>query len=147
MIAVLRRPSRWALMRFQIGTAYLLTPEATISPNASRGARAVARDDATRLTQRVHRPPRTRPRQPVRGRGRAECPEKEAPQFPLAAGAAAPLRAAAGKLGSADFSPLWAGEAAALARDEGAEALTRRLWAEGEAVMSALSGRGSPSCG
>jgi nitronate monooxygenase len=66
---------------------------------------------------------------------------EDAPQFPLAAGAAAPLRAAAEKLGSGDFSPLWAGEAAALARDEGAEALTRRLWADGQAVMSGLSRR------
>ena len=62
--------------------------------------------------------------------------------FRFAAGAAAPLRAAAEKLGSGDFSPLWAGEAAALAREEGAEALTRRLWAEGQAVMAGLSGRG-----
>ena len=37
--------------------------------------------------------------------------------------------------------PLWAGEAAALARDEGAEALTRRRWADGLAVMSELSRR------
>ena len=44
--------------------------------------------------------------------------------------------AAAEQRGSGDFSPLWAGESAALARDEGAEALTRRLWAEGQAVMS-----------
>jgi nitronate monooxygenase len=65
----------------------------------------------------------------------------DAPQFPLAAGAAAPLRAAAEKRGSGDFSPLWAGEAAALARDEGAEALTRRLWKEGQAVMAGLSRR------
>jgi nitronate monooxygenase len=66
---------------------------------------------------------------------------EEAPQFPMAAGAAAPLRTAAERLGSSDFSPLWAGEAAALGRNEGAEALTRRLWADGQAVMSSLSRR------
>ena len=66
---------------------------------------------------------------------------EDAPQFPLAAAAAAPLRAAAEKLGIGDFSPLWAGELAALAREEGAEALTRRLWADGQAVMSGLQGR------
>jgi nitronate monooxygenase len=65
----------------------------------------------------------------------------DAPQFPLAAGAAAPLRAAAENLGSSDFSPLWAGEAAALAREEGAESLTRRLWADGQAIMAGLGGR------
>ena len=64
---------------------------------------------------------------------------RDAPQFPLAAGAAAPLRAAGEKRGSSDFSPLWAGESAALAREEGAEALTRRLWADGHAVMMGLS--------
>ena len=66
---------------------------------------------------------------------------KGAPHFPLAAGAAAPLRAAAEKRGSGDFSPLWAGEAAALAREEGAEAMTLRLWAEGQGVMARLSER------
>ena len=42
------------------------------------------------------------------------CPD--APAFPMAAGAVAPLREAAKKRGSGDFSPLWAGEAVALAR-------------------------------
>jgi nitronate monooxygenase len=65
----------------------------------------------------------------------------DAPQFPLAAGAAAPLRTAAEMRGSSDFSPLWAGEAAALAREEGAEALTRRLWAEGQAVLLEMTSR------
>ena len=122
----------------QIGTAYLRTPEATISP-MHRAALASARDDATRLTNVFT----GRPARGLVNRFVAEVGpmSEDAPQFPLAAGAAAPLRAAAEKLGSGDFSPLWAGEAAALARDEGAEALTRRLWAEGQAVMAALSGR------
>ncbi len=122
----------------QIGTAYLRTPEATISP-MHRAALASARDDATRLTNVFT----GRPARGLVNRFVAEVGPMcaDAPQFPLAAGAAAPLRAAAEKLGSADFSPLWAGEAAALARDGGAEALTRRLWAEGQAVMTALSGR------
>ena len=55
----------------QIGTAYLRTPEATISP-LHRAALASARDDATRLTNVFTGPPRTRSRQPVRGRGRAD---------------------------------------------------------------------------
>ena len=38
------------------------------------------------------------------------------PPFPLAVGAIAPLRAAAERQGSGDFSPLWAGQAARLAR-------------------------------
>jgi nitronate monooxygenase len=122
----------------QMGTAYLRTPEATTSP-LHRAALANARDDATRLTNVFT----GRPARGLVNRFVAEvgpmCPD--APQFPLAAGAAAPLRAAAEKLGSGDFSPLWAGESAALARDEGAEAVTRRLWKDGQAVMSRLSGR------
>jgi len=122
----------------QIGTAYLRTPEATISP-MHRAALASARDDATRLTNVFT----GRPARGLINRFVAEVGPicADAPQFPLAAGAAAPLRAAAEKHGSGDFSPLWAGEAAALGRNEGAEALTRRLWAEGQAVMAALSGR------
>ncbi len=122
----------------QIGTAYLRTPEATISP-MHRAALASARDDATRLTNVFT----GRPARGLVNRFVAEVGpmSADAPQFPLAAGAAAPLRAAAEKRGSGDFSPLWAGESAALAREEGAEAVTRRLWADGQAVMAALSSK------
>jgi nitronate monooxygenase len=58
-----------------------------------------------------------------------------APEFPLAAGALAPLRAKAEALGSGDFSPLWSGQAAALGRTEPAGDLTRRLAAEALALM------------
>jgi nitronate monooxygenase len=122
----------------QMGTAYLRTPEATISP-MHRAALASARDDATRLTNVFT----GRPARGLINRFVAEVGPicEDAPQFPLAAGAAAPLRTAAEGRGSGDFSPLWAGEAAALARDEGAESLTRRLWADGQVVMSELSRR------
>ncbi len=122
----------------QIGTAYLRTPESTISP-LHRAALANARDDATRLTNVFT----GRPARGLVNRFVAEVgPMCEgAPQFPLAAAAAAPLRAACEKRGSGDFSPLWAGESAALARDEGAEAVTRQLWAGALDVMAGLSGR------
>jgi nitronate monooxygenase len=63
----------------------------------------------------------------------------EAPPFPLAAGAVAPLREGAEKRGSGDFSPLWAGEAAALAREKSAETLTHSLWTDALAVMRNLN--------
>jgi nitronate monooxygenase len=120
----------------QIGTAYLRTPEATISP-LHRAALANARDDATRLTNVFT----GRPARGLVNRFIAEvgpmCPD--APPFPLAGGAVAALRSAAEQRGSSDFSPLWGGESAPLAREEGAEALTRRLWTDGQAVMSGLS--------
>ena len=53
-----------------------------------------------------------------------------APEFPLAAGALAPLRAKAEAQGSGDFSPMWAGQAAALGRALPAGELTRALAAE-----------------
>jgi nitronate monooxygenase len=122
----------------QIGTAYLRTPEATMLP-IHRAALANARDDATRLTNVFT----GRPARGLLNRLIAEVGPmcEDAPQFPLAAAAAMPLRTAAEKRGSGDFSPLWAGESAALARDEGAEALTRRLWADALAAMSSLSNR------
>jgi nitronate monooxygenase len=40
-----------------------------------------------------------------------------APDFPLPMGELPPLRAAAEKNGSADFTPLWAGQSAPLARE------------------------------
>ena len=122
----------------QIGTAYLRTPEATISP-LHRAALASARDDATRLTNVFS----GRPARGLINRFVAEVGPmcQDAPPFPLAAGAAAPLRTAAEQRGSSDFSALWAGESAALAQDEAAEALTRRLWTDALAVMSGLRGR------
>ncbi len=54
----------------------------------------------------------------------------DAPAFPTAGGALAPLKAKAEAAGSADFSSLWSGQAAALGREMGAGDLTRALWAE-----------------
>ena len=50
-----------------------------------------------------------------------------APAFPRAVDASLPLRAAAEAKGSTDFSPLWAGEAFPLARDESAATVTAEL--------------------
>ena len=50
-----------------------------------------------------------------------------APQFPLAAAAVATLRAKSERAGSADFVPLWSGQAARLSREFPAAELTRQL--------------------
>ena len=52
------------------------------------------------------------------------------PEFPLAAGALAPLRSKAEMAGSGDFTPLWSGQAARLARELPAAELTKGLAAE-----------------
>ena len=64
-----------------------------------------------------------------------------APEFPLAAGALAPLRAKAEAQGSGDFSPLWAGQAASLGRALPAGELTRKLAAD---ALTRLREMGSP---
>ena len=50
-----------------------------------------------------------------------------APPFPLAASASAPLRAAAERMGSGEFSPLWAGQNVSGCKEIPAAALTREL--------------------
>jgi nitronate monooxygenase len=64
-----------------------------------------------------------------------------APQFPLATGAILPLRAKAEAQGSGDFTPMWAGQAAALGRAMPAGELTRALAEEALERMRGL-GRG-----
>ena len=66
-----------------------------------------------------------------------------APEFPLAAGALAPLRAKAEAQGSGDFSPMWAGQAASLGRALPAGELTKKLAAEALERMRALAAPGS----
>jgi nitronate monooxygenase len=60
----------------------------------------------------------------------------DAPAFPLAGGALAPLVASAGPAGSPDFAPLWSGQAARLGRELPAGELTRRLASEALARLN-----------
>jgi len=111
----------------QLGTAYLFTPEATITP-MHREALKTAKDDGTALTNLfTGRPARGLMNRIMREAGPLSA---EAPAFPTAGGALAPLKAKAEAAGSADFSSLWSGQAAALGREMGAGDLTRALWAE-----------------
>jgi nitronate monooxygenase len=119
----------------QIGSAYLWSPEAKISA-PHRAALNGAPSDATALTNLMT----GRPARGIINRVMRELgPISDlAPEFPLAAGALAPLRAKAEAQGSGDFSPLWAGQAAALGRALPAGELTRKLAAEALAHMRAL---------
>jgi nitronate monooxygenase len=111
----------------QIGTAFLLCPEAQTTP-LHRQALKRMRDDRTVITNVFS----GRPARAIVNRATRELGplSDEAPAFPLAGGALAPLRAKAESLGSDDFTPLWAGEAAGLARELPAGELTRLLAAE-----------------
>ena len=108
----------------QIGTAYLLCPEATTTPIH----RAALKSEAARVTAVTNvftgRPARGIVNRLVREVGPMS---PVAPAFPLATTAVTALRAAAEKKGSGDFSPLWAGQNVTGCREVSAEILTREL--------------------
>ncbi|EIM28538.1 NAD(P)H-dependent flavin oxidoreductase [Microvirga lotononidis] len=108
----------------QLGTAYLFTPEATIS-SVHRQALKGAGAEKTALTNVfTGRPARGIVNRVMREIG----PISElAPAFPLAGGALSPLRQKSEPLGSGDFMSLWSGQAALLSRELPAGELTRRL--------------------
>lgn len=106
----------------QVGTAYLMTPEANISaPHRA----ALVSDADTAITNLFT----GRPARGIVNRLMMEMgPISDfAPAFPTAGAALAPLRSAAESNGRGDFSPLWAGQAFRLARSMSAESLTRWL--------------------
>ena len=122
----------------QIGTAYLFTPEAKITV-MHRAALKTAKDDSTALTNLfTGRPARGIVNRVMREIGPLSA---DAPAFPTAGGALAPLKAKAEAAGSGDFSSLWSGQAAALGREVGAGELTRRLAGEMQEQLARL-GRG-----
>ncbi|MFN2446750.1 MAG: NAD(P)H-dependent flavin oxidoreductase [Vicinamibacterales bacterium] len=108
----------------QIGTAYLLCPEAT----TSAVHRAALKSDAARLTAITNvftgRPARGIVNRLIREIGPMSG---AAPEFPLATTAVAALRARAEHLGSGDFSPLWAGQNSSGCKEVPAAGLTREL--------------------
>jgi nitronate monooxygenase len=111
----------------QIGTAYLLCPEATTSA-VHRAALSSDAAWATALTNLMSgRPARGIVNRLMRELGPMRA---DVPTFPLAASALAPLRAAAERRGLGDFSPLWAGQNATGCKAVPAAELTRAL-AEG----------------
>jgi nitronate monooxygenase len=108
----------------QVGTAYLLCPEAT----TSAVHRAALKSEAARHTAVTNvltgRPARGIVNRLMRELGPMSA---AAPAFPLAAAAVAPLRAKAESLGLGDFSPLWSGQNASGCREIPAADLTREL--------------------
>ena len=110
----------------QIGTAYLLCPEATTSaPHRAALASEAARETA--LTNVFT----GRPARGIMNRVMRELGPMSpaAPAFPLATGAMAPLRAKAEAQGSGEFSPLWSGQNASGCKAVPAAQLTRELCA------------------
>jgi len=108
----------------QVGTAYLLAPEATTTAIH----RAALKSDAARHTALTNLFT-GRPARGIVNRLMSELGPigAAAPEFPLATSAIAPLRAKAEAQGSGDFSPLWSGQNATGCNEQPAAEITRAL--------------------
>jgi nitronate monooxygenase len=116
----------------QIGTGYLTCRESTISPLHRKALADPGRETAI-TNVLTGRPARGVVNRFMREQGPID---DAAPNFPLARPAIAPLRAKAESQGSADFSPLWSGQAAILPPAMGAGELTRKLAKEARAISA-----------
>jgi nitronate monooxygenase len=113
----------------QLGTAYLHCPEARISDvhreRLKDGKTVITNLMTGGLARGVH------------GRLVDELGpvREEAPAYPLASAALAPIRSAAEKVGEFGFGPMWAGQAAPLGERIPATELTRKLAADALAIL------------
>ncbi len=122
----------------QVGTAYLLSDEAT-TPAPQREAIINAPDDATRLTRAISgRYARGIENEFMRAMRPLE--DKIAP-YPIQNALTGELRAAAIKANSTDVMSLWAGQSVKLARRGPAAEITQDLWLHAQAVMRARTTR------
>ena len=119
----------------QIGTAYLLCPEALTSPVHRRALAGGSIDDTVLTNVFTGRPARGRRNRLIDELGPMSS---DAPAFPTAGAAVAPLRAAAEATGSGDFSPLWSGQAGVMRSDVPAGELTRELMADARQALAQL---------
>ena len=101
----------------QVGTAYLLCPEATTKPVHREWLNSHRARHTALTTAFSGRPARGMVNRLMRELG---CFPDTAPAFPLAGNAIGPLRAAAEAQGSGDCSPLWAGQNASDCREDSA---------------------------
>jgi nitronate monooxygenase len=108
----------------QIGTAYLLCPEATTSAIHRKALKSETARHTALTNLFTGRPARGIVNRLMRELGPIGA---AAPAFPLATAAIAPLRAKAESQGSGEFSPLWSGQDASGCREISAALLTREL--------------------
>ena len=122
----------------QMGTAFLLTPEAIIS-EPWRDALKNAPDDSTRLT-RVYS---GRYARGIENRFMREFrpSEKDVPDYPVQNALTGELRAAAAKAGSSDALSLWAGQGVSAIREMPSADLVRTLWDETRAAIALMQQR------
>lgn len=106
----------------QVGTAFLLCPEADTGPLHRSALQSPAAAHTALTNVFTGRPARGIVNHAMRTLGPMA---DDAPAFPLAGAAMAPLRKAAEAVGSSDYSPLWAGQNVSGARPEPA---AQRVW-------------------
>ena len=108
----------------QIGTSYLLCPEATTSALHRAALKSAAARHTALTNVFTGRPARGIVNRIMRELGPMS---PTALAFPLATSAIAPLRAKAEARGSSDFTPLWSGQNASGCKEVPAARLTREL--------------------
>jgi nitronate monooxygenase len=108
----------------QVGTVYLLCPEATTSPIHRAALKSAAGRHTAMTNIFTGRPARGIVNRLMREVGPIS---PVAPVFPLAASAVAPLRTKAESIGSEEFSPLWSGQNSSGCREIPAAQLTLEL--------------------
>ena len=108
----------------QVGTAYLLCPEATTSAVHRAALKSEAAGHTALTNLFSGGPARGITNRVMRELGSISA---LAPAFPLAAAAMGPLRAKAESDGSGDFSPLWCGQNVTGCKEISAAELTREL--------------------
>ena len=116
----------------QMGTAFLVTDEAGVSP-AYRGRLLAASEDATLITRAFS----GRPARGIRNRFIADVEESGImiPPYPLQNNLTRPLRRAAAAAGNTEAMSLWAGQGVGLARQLPAGQLVAQLVREMQEVI------------
>ena len=111
----------------QMGTAFIPCKESG-APIVHKQRVLAAREDTTLVTEKFS----GKPARGLANRYMREMNESNAPQlaFPAQNALTGPLRAAASKAGNPDFTAMWAGQAAPLAREMSTADLVARLETE-----------------
>jgi nitronate monooxygenase len=120
----------------QLGTAFLLTPEAGTSEPYRAAVRGAVETDTT-LTRAFS----GRAARGIRNRMADELAEAELPPYPVMNALTRPLRRAAAEAGRAEFLSLWAGHGVPAARTLAAADLVGCLERETDAAIARMTGQ------
>ena len=117
----------------QMGTAFLVCPEAQISPAWAKELAAAAPEDTVVTRAFSGRAGRGLATEYVRAAMSEEAP-RPAP-YPVQRGLTAAMRAEAQRSGNVQRMQAWAGQSAGLAKAEPAGDVVRRVWHEAQAIL------------